>query len=403
MSQGRNQLILWTILLVSFAIKIYLILTSGKTLTLDSDDVSYLKTAEIWLETGVFTYNDPTRPTVFITPALPAIIALFMKIIGNNYALTQTLRIVQSIMMVFSMYMLFIIGRRIWNERVALWGVGLSSLYLPLWHVSFLILTEALFICCLMMLIYSALRAMESPTWKWALLFGFWWVAATYARPTIALWPGIFLYFLFKWRQIPWQKVVRCGAIAAIIFIVGLVPWWVRNYEVSGGQFIPLTKSSGNPLLLGTFPYDFPPVAEQRTWHQTDDLWVNDDFDKQWAIERMKTGFIEQPLLYISWYTFGKFCFFWGGVFYWIRIANIPPIYVWSSHYILILLAGVGGWRSRHKQGAKLLISLFAYMTVLHMIYLAHGRYAVVLIPFVALFAGAAIEYLFDRSDSKGK
>ncbi|WP_442601688.1 ArnT family glycosyltransferase [Paenibacillus sp. KN14-4R] len=383
--------------MVSFVMKVVVILTSGGHFNLESDDMSYLRTAQIWLETGVFTYNDPTRPTVFITPALPAIIALFMQIFGTNYALEQALRILQTMMMTFSMYMLYIIGRRIWNERVALWGVGISAVYLPLWLVSFLILTEALFICCLMLLIYTALRAMERPTWKWAILFGLCWVAATYVRPTIALWPGIFLLLLFYWRQIPWKKVLGCGVIAGIVFTLCLTPWWVRNYEVSGGQFIPLTKSSGNPMLLGTFPFHFPPIEEQRTWHQTNDLWVNDEFDKQWAIERIKKGFIEQPLLYTAWYTIGKFGFFWGDVFYWVRIAGIPPIFVWASHYLLLIGGGIGIWLSRHNRGALLLITLFGYMTILHMIYLAHGRYAVVLMPFVALFAGVAIVRRLDR------
>lgn len=379
------------------------ILLNGHNYVLNSDDMSYLTTAKIWLETGEFTYNDPERPTVFITPALPVFIAILMKLIGEGYVLEQTIRIIQTIMMTFSIYMLYLIGRRIWNERVALWAVGISAFYLPLWLVSFFILTEALFVLALMLLVYCALRAKESPTLPWAIAFGFAWVFATYVRPTIGLWPGIFLLLLLVWRQIPWRKVVLCGIVSAVVFVVCLTPWWIRNYEVSGGQFIPLTKSGGNPLLLGTFPYGLPPLEEQWTWHSTNNLWVNDEFDTKWAIERIKTGFTEEPLKYISWYTVGKFSVFWGDVFYWKPVLGVPLFVPVIMHYLILGFGIAGIWLSRRNREGMLLVTIMAYFTILHMIYLAHSRYAVVLIPLLALFAGVAINHLIQKIKSKNQ
>lgn len=395
-----NRGILWSILIVSFVLKVLVIILNGHQYMLDSDDVSYLNTARIWLDTGEFTYNDPDRPTVFITPAFPAFIAVLMKLVGEGYVLEQTIRIIQTLIMTFSLYLLYVIGKRIWNERVALWAVGISAFYLPLWLVSNFILTEALFVLALMILVYCALRAKEQPTVLWAVAFGLAWVFATYIRPTIALWPGIFLLLLLIWKQIPWRKVVMCGTVAAVIFVALLAPWWIRNYEVSDGQFIPLTKSGGNPLLLGTFPYGTPPIEEQRTWHKTNNLWENDEFDKKWAIERIKTGFTEAPLLYLSWYTVGKFSFFWGDVYYWKPIANIPLLVPIVMHYILLVFGAIGIWLSRTNRGAILLMTIFAYFSLLYMIYLAHSRYSVVLMPLLALFAAVGITHLLNKRQS---
>lgn len=386
-----NRMWLWLVLGLSFVLKVIVILLQGDRFMLDSDDASYLVTARIWLDTGVFTYNDPERPTVFITPAYPAFIAMFMKILGPGFVLEQTLRIVQTMLMTISLYLLFVIGRRIWDERTALWGTGIAAFYLPLWLVSNFLLTEALFVLMLLLLIYCCLRIIEQPDRYKAAWFGLIWALATYVRPTIALWPGVFLILLLVWRRLKVKQLLVCSTIAAVVFVACLAPWWVRNYHVSGGQFIPLTRSSGNPLLLGTFSYGLPSLEEQRTWHATNNLWENDAFDRKWAMERIKTGFTEHPLHYLSWYTIGKFTVFWGDVYYWRKIADIPKGIVWGMHYVLLGLGAAGVWLSRRKYGAVLLISLFAYMSLLHMIYLAHSRYAVVLMPFVALFAGAAV------------
>ncbi|MVP00883.1 ArnT family glycosyltransferase [Paenibacillus lutrae] len=379
------------VLLVSTLLKIIEVLINGHSYSLGSDDKLYIETARIWLEEGMLTYNDPTRPTMFITPALPAFIAIFMKWLGTGYELEQTLRIVQVLMVTFALYLLFQIGTRIFNEKAALLAVTLTAFYLPMWLVSFLILTEALFVLAVMLLIYTALKAMDKPTLGVAAAFGLAWVFAVYVRPTIALWPGLFLLLLLYWRTVPWKKLLTCLSVASVIFVLCLLPWWVRNYEVSGGRFIPLTQSSGNPLLLGTFPFGPPTIEEQRTWPRSDHLAENDAYDTKWAKERIKEGFTEQPLYYLQWYTAGKFTMFWGDVYYWVKVHGINIIPVILMHYFILIYGFKGIWQSRRNRLTLLLTVLFAYMTLLHMVYLAHSRYTVPLMPFMALFASYAI------------
>lgn len=124
----------------------------------------------------MFTYNDPTRPTVFITPAYPAFLAVLMKIIGPGFAMEQTARILQAVMVTAALYVLYLIGRKLFSEKVAVVAVGLTAFYIPLWLVSNLLLTEAMFVLALVLMIYAALLAMEDPTPKRALLFGLAWV-----------------------------------------------------------------------------------------------------------------------------------------------------------------------------------------------------------------------------------
>lgn len=396
----KTKRMLAVFLLGAFAIKCLLILLYGTHYDYGSDDRGYLESARILAEEGRFTYNDPERPTVFITPALPGLLAALYKLTGGGSMWEQSFRILQAAMVMAGLYMLFRIGRRIFDERTALWAVGISSLYPPLWLMSMLIFTESLFLLFLMLLVYTALRAMEEPASRQALLFGLLWAAAVYVRPTIALWPGlVFLFYLFG-AKLPWKRLVRCGLITAAVFILILLPWWVRNYEVSGGHFIPLTKAGGNPLLLGTYPFTVPALFldEQRTWHTTNDLQVNDKQDTERAVERIRKGFKERPFLYAAWYTSGKFALFWGDVFYWMALPGVPLALAVLYHYALLIPGFIGIWKYRHSAGAKLILMLFGYMSILHMIYLAHSRYSAPLMPLLALFAA---RYLLDRSNQK--
>ncbi len=377
------------LLAATFLLKCLLIGFFGTRYDYGSDDRGYLESARILAEEGRFTYNDPNRPTVFITPALPGTLALLYKITGGGVALEQTFRVLQAAMVGAALYLLYRIGSRIFGERTAIWAVTLSSFYPPLWLMSLFIFTESLFLLFLLLLVYAALRAMEEPSSHWALLFGLLWAAAVYVRPTIALWPGLVFFYYLYGAKIPWRKLVNCGLITSAVFVLCLAPWWARNYEVSGGHFIPLTKAGGNPLLLGTYPWTVPALflEEQRTWHTTDDLWINDEQDTAMAKERIRKGFSEKPFLYLSWYTVGKFALFWGDVFYWMALPGIPLAVPILYHYALLIPGFMGMWRMRRHKEAGLLLLLFGYMSLLHMVYLAHSRYSVPLMPLVALFA----------------
>ncbi|MBC8079581.1 MAG: glycosyltransferase family 39 protein [Gorillibacterium sp.] len=384
--------LLYLVLAVTLILKIVLVLSSGPDFNYQSDDREYLRSASILLEQGTLTYNDPTRPSAFITPAYPGFLAILIKLTGSIPAAAQSARILQAVMITIAMWLLYGIGTRLFDAKSALLSVILCSVYPPLWLISNFIFTESLFILVLFALITVVLRAEEHPTLSMAILFGLIWAAAVYVRPTIALWPGIVLLVLAARKRVSFAQLARCGLTAALVFSLCLAPWWARNYRVSGGDFIPLTKSSGNPLLLGTYPWTVPALFldEQRTWHKTNNLWVNDQEDAKRAVDRLKTGFRHSFWTYFSWYTVGKFLLFWGDVFYWLPLPWIPLSAAIILHEVFLIIGFIGVVRYR-RHNAGLIISLLVYMTVLHMIYLPHSRYSLPLMPILFLFASLEI------------
>lgn len=374
----------------SFLCKCFVILLQGPHYTMHSDDVAYVDTARIWLNTGVLTYNDPSRPTLFITPGYPAFLAGMMGLFGDGAVYGYAVRLVQAVIVTLSWWLLYRVGLRIVGERASLGAVALCAFSPSLWLVANMLLTEALFLPLVLIMAYCAIRLWERPGIGWSIMLGATWAAAVYVRPTIALWPGLFYAMLLLFRYVHWRRVMLGGIAAGLVVATAMLPWWVRNYRLSG-TFVPLTQASGNPLLLGTFPYVPPTLEEQRSWHPSNDLRINDQLDMERAKERIREGFRSHPLLYGSWYTIGKLAYFWGDVYYWVTLAGLPVIVPILYHYAIAIPGLLGVWRWRSVRKAWPLWLLFGYMSLLHMIYLAHSRYAIPLIPLLALFSAAAL------------
>lgn len=382
------------VLVATLVAKLVVIKFDGPIYDLKSDDRSYLVTAKLWLETGRFTYNDPNNPTVFIMPAFPAMVAGVMHVWGEGHKTEQRVRALQALLVTAGLWGLFAIGRRISSEGGAALGVIIAALYPPLWVMSNFILTEALFFFTLVLLVLAAIRGAEKGTPGSAVAFGLAWLAAVYVRPTIALWPGLLFLLLLAWRPLPVPRLIRCGVVAAAVFVVGMSPWWVRNY-MAIGEFVPLTRSSGGPLWLGTYPDQQPSLEDQVKFHAPyPTLLQQDAFDRAWAIQRIKEGFRTEPLKWARWYTIGKFNRLWEIPYYWLPLPGVSYEFVLAMHRFMLVTTLLGLWLLRRNRPALLVLSLVAYMTVLHMIFLGHGRYSAPLMPFLALFVGHVLMML---------
>jgi hypothetical protein len=384
------------VLVVTLMAKLVVIQRVGPQFDLHSDDRSYLVTAELLLKKGTFTYNDPNNPTLFIMPAYPAMLASVMAVTGPGARMEQAIRGLQAAIVAIGLWILFLVGKRIFTDLGAALGVTLAAFYPPLWVMSNFILTEALFFLAIAALVLAGLRLGERGTPASAALFGVAWLAGVYVRPTIALWPGVLFLLLLLWRSMPAKRLLQCGAVAGVVFVLGMSPWWWRNY-VAIGEFVPLTRSSGGPLWLGTYvDGEQPSLKDQVAYHKPyPTLLEQDAFDRAWGLQRIKEGFRSEPLKWIRWYTVGKFVKFWGAPYYWIALPRVSLSLAESYHEMLLVLGVTSLWVTRRSRPAWVVFSLLAYMSVLHMVFLAHSRYSAPVMPFLALLAGNLVAVLW--------
>ena len=250
----------------------------------------------------------------------------------------------------------------------------------------------------LVVLVLAGFRLAERGTPGAAVAFGLAWLAAVYVRPTIALWPAGLFALLLLLRSMPFHQLLRCGVVTGLVFVLGMSPWWWRNYTVVG-DFVPLSRSSGGPLWLGTYPDGEPSLEDQVKFHAPyPTLLEQEAFDRAWGVRRIKEGFRSEPLKWFQWYTVGKFTMYWALPFYWRPLPVIPYAIVDMYHRLLLVFGVVGLWVVRRNRPAWVVVSLLAYMSALHMVFLAHARYSAPLMPFVALLAGQVLAVLWQAA-----
>ncbi|MGI4731289.1 MAG: hypothetical protein ACRYFW_06030 [Janthinobacterium lividum] len=70
-------------------------------------------------------------------------------------------------------------------------------------------------------------------------------------QPGQAALAGLFGIALLPW--LGWRRLLRVGVPAALVAVVVMAPWWIRNRLVMGG-FVPLTSAGGLSLWIGENP-----------------------------------------------------------------------------------------------------------------------------------------------------
>ncbi len=389
------KICLIAIIVVFFIVNLYASLKYGPTNylgsfeKLDNDDVKYIRSAWELANNGHFIYHKVDEPTVFIMPGLTCTIAFFVKIFGKFGGLTA-FRIFQALLQALSMYLLFLIGRRVFNSKAALFGCILNSLYIAEYYTNTVILTETLFKFLFLLLIYISLYAIEEKKILHYTIGGIIWGLGCLVRPTIALYPGVIL-IMWIIKKYSLKDMIKFTIITTLAFSVVMSSWWIRNYLVFD-RFIPLTLSSGNPFLQGTYvnydqSIDYTPYEVGKTVVETNENEIKA------GLYRLKTYAVKEPLKYAQWYTIGKSWHLWNYPFYWKEIFGVSFVSAGIFHYLVLLLAIVESIRMFIKRNRRFLF-IFATVILFNLMYLPFfimSRYSYPIMPLVCIVAGHGI------------
>lgn len=254
--KGNIKKILLIIMLLYFLISLFGVLNYGDANYLgtpskaNNDDVRYIRSAKVFLNTGMLTYHETSEPTAYIMPGITFFIAIFMKIFGYVLGITA-FRIFQVIVQTASIYIMFLLCRKILNSRISLIACAINLLSISEYYTPTLLLTETLFKFFTLFLIYFSIYAVEKKEIKYYIAGGIFWWAACMVRPTIAAYPVIIL-IMWLIKKYKFAEMVKFTSITLLVFCTLMSPWWIRNYVVFN-KFIPFTASAGNPFLKGTY------------------------------------------------------------------------------------------------------------------------------------------------------
>lgn len=394
MKRKTAVVLLTVIIVLSLFIKLFIIFKYNNSLTIASDDLNYIKHSIYLIKSGILSYNAFDERTVFIMPLYPYFLAAVFKIFGTGLSGMLAFRVIQALLSCITVWLVFLIGSRMFNRLTGLISACMTAFYFPFIVTAGYALTETIFTLLLVLLVYLSLAFSDRPSNLKFILLGAVWALSVLCRPTTGLYPLILFAYMLFGLKMSFKKIIKTSILMGFVFLFVMLPWWIRNYN-EYGAFIPFTASSGNPMLQGTY-IDYIQTPENTIYYKLGkSQYETDRIETALSIKRMEEGFRNDFWRYLSWYTIGKTKFFWCTVFYWRHFLGVGQSFVLVQHYAILLgFAGMASLLFSKTIKNLLPAMLVLYFNVIHCIYMAFDRYALPLLPFMAIYSA----YLIDRT-----
>jgi 4-amino-4-deoxy-L-arabinose transferase-like glycosyltransferase len=199
-------------------------------------------------------YGGNTGPSAWEPPLYPYLIGGVFKVFGiYTYASAWVLLSINSLFASLTTIPVFLIARRTFGPRVAIWSACAWALNPYVWYWSVHWIWDTTFtplMLALIFLISLEMAFLERQQWRGWALFGALWGVGALANPAMLS----FLPFCGLW--VWWQRYRRslpslAGVVlSSFVFFLILSPWVIRNYEVFG-RFVFIRDDFGLQFRLG--------------------------------------------------------------------------------------------------------------------------------------------------------
>lgn len=197
-----------------------------------------------------------TGPTAWFSPIYPYLIAGIFKLWGiysfKSHIVIQAINCLFASLIVFPIYA---IAKRSFGTAIAtaaswLWVVLPTAWYVPLQEI----FGSTLAALCLALVFWASLflgTGRRGPQ-CW-IAYGVLWSISGLVNPALlAIFPFFLVWLIWALRKQSedWTRPIAC---TVLVFVLGLLPWTVRNYRAFG-KFVPLRSNFGLELWLGNNP-----------------------------------------------------------------------------------------------------------------------------------------------------
>jgi 4-amino-4-deoxy-L-arabinose transferase-like glycosyltransferase len=330
-------------------------------------------------------FSDPfdgqTGPTAWECPAYPYLIAGVFRLAGvYTHSSAIILLAINSFFSALTCIPIFLIARRCFSEKVALWSAWLWAVLPSVMYWSTRWVWETSLAALLLALIFWLTLKMENldgatPWIGFGLLWG---VAALTNVSLLSFLPvaGVWAWY----RRAKNGKTSLPGiALASVFFAATISPWLVRNYETFGHPMF-VRSNFGAELRLGNGPgadgtwmsFNHPSqnIVEFRRYQQLGELGYVAVRKREALI------FIRADYGRFAWLSFKRFIYYWVGLPRSSEIAWLAPfkdsVFLASS---VLAFWGLGRALRKRQPGAWLFLGLLlSYPTIYYFVF-PHPRY----------------------------
>jgi tetratricopeptide (TPR) repeat protein len=356
----------------------------------------------------------------FRAPLYAYFLASVYKILGHGYLWS---RLIQFLIGSLSCILIYLLGKRIFNDRTGRIAGVVAALYGILIYFEGELLIPVLLVSLDLLVLLALLWARERPSsGRWPLCGGLLGLSAI-ARPNILLVGAAFvIWIVFNFRG----KDARIGSKSILYagsFVLGAVliisPVTLRNY-LKGGDFVLIASQGGMNFYIGNNPQSdgasaVLPGARSTWWGLCEDgtrfaeeetrrTLKPSQVSRFWYAKAAKF-LVKEPLGFLKLMA-KKFALFWNGnelsnnrdLYFFARSAPLLKLLIWRfviyfPFGLIAPLALVGIILSHKNSKDVLVLELFLFVYMLSVVlFFVTARYRVPVIPVLILFSAYAAD-----------
>lgn len=236
----RNLLAVSVVILVGLIIRLgFLALIAGHPERgISPDSESYLKPGISMASSGIYPPDNGKRPPVY-----PLFIALIYFLGGQNPVLIMIAQIVVDSVVI---YLTYLLGTRIFPKPVALVGALIMAINIDSITYEFYYLSETLSTFFTLIALLAWGKGFQEDSRGWIVIGAILMGLSVLTRPITLYFPIILILWSFLKKERPFKENLLNASAYALTFVIVLLPWVIRNYNVLG---IPTVSTITNHLL----------------------------------------------------------------------------------------------------------------------------------------------------------
>ena len=353
-------------------------------------------------------YSNPfsatTGPTAWEPPLYPLLIAAVFKLFGiYTHASALVLLTFNSVCSALTCIPIFLITRRCFSEKLAIWTAWLWAVMPPVMYWCTRWVWETSLAALLLAVLFWLTLDLEErdglgPWIRFGLLWG---IAALTNTSLLAFLPASGLWAWYRcWKR---GKSSQAGVtLSALVFVACVAPWLARNQRILG--VTSLRSNFGAELRIGNGP------GADGTWreylHPTQNVYQMRLYRQMGEVayvserQREAVAFIREDYWRFLGLSLKRFIYYWGGV---PRLSEVPALAPTKNSMFLAssLLAiwGLGRALRKRRPGAWLFFWLVLLYPAVYYGVFPHPRYRHPIEPEL----GILMVYVISEAEKKSR
>ena len=333
-----------------------------------ADEAHWQRMAEAVWQHGLLS----AEAGFFRPPLYPLLIACIYSALGYE---PLFVRLIQAVLSAATCLMPYGLARTAYGERAGLYAALLAACHPLFIFFSGIFMAETLLLACTGLALWQVQRVVDRPNAPRAVGLGAILGLGALCKPVLLIWVPLLFVVLWKARIGHGICGVKYMTLVVLTLVLTIVPWTLRNKQVSGHPVL-ISTNLGVNLLVGHEPSATGSYSDEADyWHMVEEIagGEKDPVLRDALIARhVLQGMVAQPLRTMRlgaikvaslWIPFGQ------------DESTVRAISLGLMGGLVLLLGTTGLWQMRHSPVSWSALSLLVALVGVHAMFFAHIRF----------------------------